>query len=105
MLVPWLDEESESPKSALPWIRSIRPLPSWSPALAHVRTRTQTIAGVLGQRGARRIGFELVYADLLAALRQEVPEGEFAPAAAELFDLRLSKDAIEILNTVPGADE
>jgi Xaa-Pro dipeptidase len=96
MFVPWVDEVSESPEPELPWIRSIRPLPSWSPGLAHVRTWTQSIAGVLRQRSARRIGFELVYADLLAALRQEVPSVEFVPSAADLFDLRLSKDAIEI---------
>ena len=96
MFVPWVDEVSERPEPALPWIRAVWPLPSWSPALAHVRTWTQSIAGVLRQRSARRIGFELVYADLMAALRQEIPGVEFVPAAAELLDLRLKKDAIEI---------
>ncbi len=96
MFVPWVDEVSERPEAGQPWIRSIRPLPSWSPALAHPRTWTRSIAGLLRQRNARRIGFELVYADLLAALRQEIPRAEFVPAAADLFDLRLRKDAIEI---------
>jgi Xaa-Pro aminopeptidase len=96
LFVPWVDEVSERPEPDLPWIRAIWPLPSWSPALAHARTWTQSLAAALRQRGARRIGFELVYADLLAALRQEIPAAEFVPAAAELFDLRLSKDTIEI---------
>jgi Xaa-Pro aminopeptidase len=96
IFAPWIDEVSERPEPELPWIRAIWPLPSWSPALAHARTWTQSLAGVLRQRGARRVGFELVYADLLAALRQEIPHVEFVPAAAELLDLRLSKDAIEV---------
>jgi Xaa-Pro dipeptidase len=96
LFVPWVDEVSERPEPELPWIRAIWPLPSWSPALAHARTWTQSLAGVLRQRGARRIGFELVYADLLAALRQEIPRAEFVPAATDLLDLRLSKNAIEI---------
>jgi len=96
MFVPWVDEVSDRPEPGLPWIRAIRPLPSWSPALAHARTWIQAIAGVLRQQNARRIGFELVYADLLAALRQEIPSAEFVPAATDLFDLRLRKDTIEI---------
>lgn len=96
MFVPWVDEVCELPEPALPWIRSVRPLPSWSPALANVRSWTQSITGVLRQRNARRVGFDLLYADLLAALRQELPRVEFVPAAAELFDLRVRKDAIEI---------
>ena len=72
------------------------PLPSWSPALANARTWTEAIAGVLRQRHARRVGFELVYADLLAALQQEAPGAEFVPTAADLFGLRLTKDAAEI---------
>src|SRR5215467_10739174 len=96
VFVPWVDEVSERPEPGLPWIRSVRPAPSWTPALAHARTWTKSLADVLHQRGARRIGFELVYADLLAALRQEIPGAEFVSAAADLYDLRLSKDAIEI---------
>ena len=95
LFVPWVDEVSERPEPELPWIRAIWPLPSWSPALAHARTWTQSLAGVLRQRGARRVGFELVYADLLAALRQEIPGAEFVPTAVDLLDLRLIKDPIE----------
>ena len=96
VFVPWADEVSERPEPELPWVRAVWPLPSWSPALAHARTWTASIAGVLRRRDARRIGFDLVYADLLAALRQEVHGAEFVPAAADVLDLRLSKDAIEI---------
>jgi Xaa-Pro dipeptidase len=96
IFVPWIDEVSERPDPEFPWIQSTRPLPSWSPALANARTWTQALAGALRQRGARRVGFELVYADLLAALRQEDLRAEFVPAAADVFDLRLRKDAIEI---------
>jgi len=96
IFVPWVDETAEAPERGLPWIRSVQPLPSWSPALANVRTWTDAIAKVLRQRQAKRVGFELVYADLLTALRQEVPHAEFVPAAADLFSLRLTKDAAEI---------
>jgi Xaa-Pro aminopeptidase len=96
MLVPWVDEVGERPEPDHPWIRSVRPLPSWSPALAHLRSWTQSIAGILRQRSAMRIGFDLLYADLLAALRQEMPQVEFVPTAADLLDLRLRKDPIEI---------
>jgi Xaa-Pro dipeptidase len=96
VFVPWVDEESEHPDQELPWIRSVRPLPSWSPALPHIRTWTESLVRVLRQRRARRVGFDLVYADMLAALRQEVPELEFVPVAADLFDVRLSKDPIEV---------
>jgi Xaa-Pro dipeptidase len=96
VFVPWVDEVDVRPEPGLPWVRSVRPLPSWSPALAHARTWTQSIAGVLRQHGAKSVGFDLVYADLLAALRQQVPHVEFVPVATELLDLRLRKDPIEI---------
>jgi Xaa-Pro dipeptidase len=96
IFVPWIEEAVEAPEPQLPWIRSVQPLPSWSPALANVRTWTEAIASVLLQRQARRIGFDLVYADLLTALQQEAPHTEFVPAAADLFGLRLTKDVAEI---------
>jgi Xaa-Pro dipeptidase len=96
MFVPWVDEVTYAPEAGLPKIRALHPLSSWSPALAQVRTWTQSVAGVLRQRNARRIGFDLVYADLLAALGQEARGAEFVPAAPDLFDLRRRKDASEV---------
>ncbi len=96
VFVPWVDEVAQAPEAGLPKIRALHPLPSWSPALAHVRTWTQSVAGVLRQRNARRIGFDLVYADLLAALRQEALHADFIPTASDLFDLRRRKDASEV---------
>jgi Xaa-Pro dipeptidase len=94
--VPWVDEEATLPDPGLPHVRSVHPLPSWSPALAHPCTWADSLAGVLRKRNARKVGFDLVYADMLAALRQELPRVEFVPIAAELFDLRLIKDPVEI---------
>jgi Xaa-Pro dipeptidase len=96
IFVPWVDEVNEAPEAGLPGIRALHPLPSWSPAHANPRTWTQSLSGVLHQRNARRIGFDLVYADLLTALRQEAPQAEFVPTAAELFDLRRRKEPLEV---------
>lgn len=96
LLVPWLDEEVRIPDPDLPHVRAVHPLPSWAPALSHLEYWTRSLARILRERGAKRVGFELIYADLLAALRQELPEVDFIPATSDLFDLRLSKNPVEI---------
>lgn len=96
VFVPWIDEEHERPDPAMPWIAAERPLPSWTPLHPHLGYWVRALAEVLRARGARRVGFELIYADLLDALRAELTGVEFVPVSAELHDLRLRKDPVEI---------
>ncbi len=96
VLVPWVDERVGDPDPDMPWVRSLRPLPSWSPALAHRGFWVGALAAVLRERGARRVGLDLLASDLLEGLRAELPEATFRGVASELYDLRLRKDAVEI---------
>lgn len=96
VLVPWVDEVLPDPDPALPWVRALHPLPSWTPALPHRGFWVRALAGVLRTRGARRIGVDMLDAALLEGLRGELPEASFTSIATELYDLRLRKDAAEI---------
>ena len=96
IFVPWIDEEQREPDPDMPWIRGLHPLPSWTPAHPHQDYWVRSLVRVLGRKGARRVGFELVYADLLDALRQELPALELVPVTTELHDLRVQKDPLEI---------
>lgn len=96
IFVPWVDEELTDPEPDMPWIRMVHPMPSWTPALPHATFWVRSLVDAMRARGARRVGFEIVYGDILDALRQELPDVEFIPVATELYDLRLVKDPVEI---------
>ncbi len=96
VLVPWVDERVDEPDPAMPWVRSLRPVPSWAPALAHPVSWVRALAEVLRERGARSVGLDLLPSDLLEALRGELPGVALRGIAAELYDLRLRKDPVEI---------
>lgn len=94
--VPWVDEVVADPDPLLPWVRALHPLPSWSPAAPHRGFWVRALAEVLGARGARRVGVDLLDAALLEGLRGEIPEVSFSPIATELYELRRRKDPDEI---------
>ncbi len=96
VFVPWVDEVREHPDPEMPWIASERPMPSWTPMHPHLGYWVRELVGSLRARGARRVGFELVYGDLLEGLRSELAGAELVPIAADLQDLRLRKDPLEI---------
>lgn len=96
VFVPWVDEVLADPDPALPWVRALHPLPSWTPALPHRKFWVEALAGVLRSRGARHVGLDVLDAALLEGLRAALPEASFTSAATELYDLRLRKDAAEI---------
>jgi Xaa-Pro dipeptidase len=96
VFVPWVDERIDGPEPEMPWIRAVHPLPSWTPALPHRGFWIRSLAGALRTRGARRIGFELVYADLLQALRAELSGTEWIPITTELHDARSRKEPLEL---------
>lgn len=96
LFVPWIDEEHRDPEPDMHWVRALHPLPSWTPLHPHLDYWVRSLVRVLSGRGAKRVGFELVYADLLEGIRGELPRAEFVPVTTELHDLRLRKDPIEI---------
>lgn len=96
VFVPWVDERRDEPDPELPWIRSVHPLPSWAPALPHLGFWVRSLSEALHRRGARRVGVELLYADLLDGLRAELPSAAWIPVTTELHDLRLRKEPLEL---------
>jgi Xaa-Pro dipeptidase len=96
VFVPWVDEIDKEPDPGLPGLRAVHPLPSWTPAIPHVSYWVEALRGVLVERGARRVGYEMVYAELLGPLTEALPEVEFVPVSTALHDLRMRKDALEL---------
>jgi Xaa-Pro dipeptidase len=96
IFVPWVDEPTPDPEPDLPLVQLLHPLPSWTPALPHVSYWLRSITDSLRRRGAKRVGFEMVYGELLDGLRQELPSVVFTPVTTELHDLRLEKHPIEV---------
>ena len=96
MFVPWVDEVGTAPDPELPGLHAVYPLPSWTPAIPHVSYWVEALRGVLAERRARRVGYEMLYAELLGPLTEVLPEVEFVPVTTALHDLRLRKDAQEL---------
>jgi Xaa-Pro dipeptidase len=96
MLVPWVDEMSREADPGLPGLSAVHPLPSWTPAIPHAPFWTQALRGILAGRQARRVGYEMLYAELLGPLAQALPEVEFVPVTTALHDLRKRKDPLEL---------
>ena len=96
MFVPWVDEVSKEPDPDLPGLRAVHPLPSWTPAIPHASYWTEALRRVLADRRARRVGYEMLYAELLGPLMEALPEVEFRPVTTALHDLRMRKDPLEL---------
>jgi Xaa-Pro aminopeptidase len=96
MFVPWVDEVAKEPDPDLPGLLAVHPLPSWTPAIPHVSYWVQALRGVLAERRARRVGYEMLYAELLGPLIEALPEVEFVPVTTALHDLRMRKDELEL---------
>jgi Xaa-Pro dipeptidase len=96
VFVPWVDEDVLSPDPDAPAVRVAHPLPSWAPALSQVEYWSAAVGAALSRLGARRVGFELVDATLLEALRVRCPTVEFVGVARDLYDLRVIKLPSEV---------
>jgi Xaa-Pro aminopeptidase len=96
MFVPWVDEVGQEPDPDIPGLRAVHPLPSWTPAIPHVSYWAGALRAVLAERRARRVGHEMLYAELLGPLTEALPEVEFVPVTTALHDLRMRKDALEL---------
>ena len=96
VFVPWVDEDVVGPDPDAPAVRIAHPLPSWAPALSQVEYWSEAVAAALSRLGARRVGFELVDATLLEALRGRCPKVEFVGVARDLYDLRAIKLPTEV---------
>jgi Xaa-Pro aminopeptidase len=96
ILVPWVDETTPHPEPDLPGVSAIHPLPSWTPALPHSEYWVRLITSILRRRGARRVGIEMVWSELVDGLRQEAPDIEFVPGTRALHDARTVKHPDEI---------
>jgi Xaa-Pro aminopeptidase len=96
IFVPWVDEVQHDADDGPEGVRAVPPLPSWTPAVPHANYWVRVLAECLRRRGARRVGVEMVWSEILDALRQELPEVEFVPATTALHDGRLIKHPAEV---------
>lgn len=96
VFVPWVDEDVIGPDPDAPAVRIAHPLPSWAPALSQAEYWSEAVAAALSRLGARRVGFDLVDATLLEALRGRCPKVEFVGVARDLYDLRAIKLPSEV---------
>jgi Xaa-Pro aminopeptidase len=97
VFVPWVDEDIVGPDPDAPAVRITHPLPSWAPAVSQVEYWSEAVAAALSRLGAKRVGFELVDATLLEALRGLCPKVEFVGVARDLYDLRAIKLPSEVV--------
>lgn len=96
VFVPWVDEDVAGPDPDAPAVAVAHPLPSWAPAVAQVEFWSATLASTLSRLGARRVGFDLLDAALLGALRERLPDVELVGLGRELWDLRAVKLPTEV---------
>ncbi|MCZ4611093.1 M24 family metallopeptidase [Streptomyces sp. Lzd4kr] len=96
IFVPWVEETTPDPDPGLPGVRALHPMPSWAPAVPHGEYWTRRLASVLRRRGARRVGVEMLWGEILDELRHALPHVEFVPATTALHDARLIKHPVEI---------
>jgi Xaa-Pro aminopeptidase len=96
VFVPWVDETQPGGAEDPPGVQRVHPLPSWTPAIPHAPYWVRSLADALRRRGARRVGVEMVWGELLDELRRELPAVEFVPASTALYDLRLVKQPVEV---------
>jgi len=94
--VPYVDESIDDPDPALPHLRRMHPLPSWSPATGNPVRWIESITEGLRRRGVRRVGHDTIDSTLLEGLRANLPHVEFVPLSVELHRMRLVKHPIEI---------
>jgi len=97
VFVPWVDEDVVGPDPDAPAVRITHPLPSWAPAVSQVEYWSTAVAAALSRLEAKRVGFELVDATLLEALRGLCPNVEFVGVARDLYDLRAVKLPSEVV--------
>lgn len=95
IFVPWVDEDTEVSDPTLPNVVAVHPLPSWTPAVPHANYWAEVIAPHL--RGAHRVGYELLYPEIIAGLGGYLDAVDFVPVATELFDLRQVKHPTELI--------
>ncbi len=96
VFVPWVDEDVLAPDPDASAVRATHPLPSWAPAGTQAEYWTRAVSAALARLKARRVGFDLIDASLLAGLRAELPEVEFVGVTRDLYDLRAIKLPAEI---------
>lgn len=94
VFVPWVDEVVPVSNPATPNVQSLHSLPSWSPAVTQAEFWGRALAGQLD--GAHRVGFELIYPEVLAELGASLDGTHLQPVASALFDLRRAKHPIEV---------
>lgn len=95
VFLPWVDEVASVTDPAIPTVQSVHPLPSWTPAVPHASFWASSLASVMP--GARRIGYELLYPEILDALKVHFPDADYVPIATELYDMRIVKHPSEIV--------
>jgi Xaa-Pro dipeptidase len=95
VFVPWVDEVTPDPDPDLPNVRSVVPLPSWTPAGPHADYWVRSLARYLA--GAKRVGYELLNPEVLHGLAATFPDTEFMPISTALYDLRQVKHPTELL--------
>lgn len=96
LMVPYVDEVVAADFPDKPWIKHLRPLPSWSPPAAHPATWVRAVQSALDS-GARRVGVDAIDTALLSGLRQAAPQLDIHSVSGALFGLRRFKLDAEIV--------
>lgn len=98
IFLPYIDEPSDAPYPALPWITEVLPVASWSAATANPRTWVRAVGGALSRGGSRvRVGVDSVDQALLSGLGSDIPGVEFVSMGTELHRIRREKHPIEVM--------
>lgn len=96
VFVPYVDEPVDDPYPDKPWIRSVRPLPSWAPVTSNPMTWTRDVGAALGEvRG--RIGIDGVDYGLVERLRALRPDLGLVSVSTALQRVRREKHPIEVV--------
>lgn len=94
IFVPWVDEDTLILDAALPSVVAVHPLPSWTPAVPHAGYWADVISAHLGD--AKRVGYELIYPEIVDGLSSRLSGTEFVALGTALFDLRQIKHPAEL---------
>jgi Xaa-Pro aminopeptidase len=94
IFLPWIDEIGTDTSTRGEEL-ILKPLTSWAPAVTHPRYWVDTVAASL--RGAKKVGVDLIDADLLEGLRAALPGVTFISIGAALYEVRKVKSIDEQL--------
>src|SRR5262249_122774 len=90
------DVDEDAPFADMPWITQRIGTPSWQSVWTHAPVYVRLLTTALKAAGAQRVGVEFLQAEVLDALRSELPHIDFVPITWDLLELRKVKTEDEL---------